>query len=51
MTDPFELPINTETAEIAHDTVFAPWVTDVGLRDTEVSEGYATAVLPPKNTD
>ena len=46
MTDPFELPVTTETAEIAHDAVFAKWVRDLGLRDMEVSEGYATAFLP-----
>lgn len=46
MTDPFELPITTDTAGIAHDNVFARWVRDLGLRDIEVSEGYATAVLP-----
>ncbi len=50
MPDPFELPINTATVEIAHNAVFAPWVRDLGLRDMEVSEGYATAVLP-QNTD
>ena len=50
MPDLFELPITTATAEIAHDAVFAPWVKSLGLRDLEVSEGYAAAVLP-QNTD
>ena len=50
MPDPFELPITTETVEIAHNAVFAPWAKDLGLRDMEVSEGYATAVLP-QNAD
>ena len=50
MTDPFELPITADTAGIAHDTVFAQWVRDLGLRDIEVSEGYAAAVLP-RNAD
>ena len=50
MPNPFELPITTETVETAHTAVFAPWVKDLGLRDKEVSEGYATAVLP-QNTD
>lgn len=50
MSDPFQPPITTETAEIAHDAVFAKWVKDLGLRDMEVSAGYATAVLP-QNAD
>lgn len=50
MPHPFELPITAESVDVAHNAVFAPWVKDLGLRDMEVSEGYATAVLP-QNTD
>ena len=50
MSNPFELPITTETVGVAHTAVFAPWVKALGLRDLEVSEGYATAVLP-QDTD
>lgn len=50
MSDPFALPITTSTAEVAHNAVFAPWVKNLGLRDMELSDGSATAVLP-QNAD
>lgn len=42
----FDLPITDDTVQSVHDTLFAPWVKQLGLRDLEVSAGRAAAVLP-----
>ncbi len=47
MSEPVvQLPVTTDTVDAAYEAIFAPWVRRLGLRDLEVSEGWATAVLP-----
>jgi uncharacterized protein (TIGR00369 family) len=38
--------INSETVGAAYESVFAPWVKKLGLKDIEVGSGSASALLP-----
>lgn len=40
------VPTTTENVDAFYDYLFAPWVKALGLKDIEVSEGQASAVLP-----
>jgi uncharacterized protein (TIGR00369 family) len=42
------LHVTQESAQAAHDDLFAPWVKQLGLRDFDVREGFVAATLPSK---
>ena len=39
-------PLTQETAEVAFDWIFAPWIKKMGLTDCVVREGFASMRLP-----
>ena len=46
MSEPVvDLPVTTDTVDAAYEAIYAPWVRRFGLRNLEVSEGWATALL------
>lgn len=39
-------PVTQESAEAVYDTIFAPWLKQIGLTDFKVTPGRASARLP-----